>query len=771
MFLALGARIRSNTRELAAQEVMRNQRTLVDLRRRELADRIWTLSLLTDNTTLKAAIETYRVEGASAGRDVQGQLAATVQAEADRMLVDLGEDLLIVTDDQGGVIAAAATEGVGRGPPTDVSSWASVRQALDPAALLDTVGVSVAHVDSTWYQITSVPILLAGFTVGTLTLGERLDAAFVDRLHQMFRGQVAVAHPGGLVTTIPAVGPTDLADVLGSPAEEGPTPTLELGDEEFVVATVPMGRDQDDRGVTLYLLTSLTEAFRPIEAALLSSFFQYGLLAIVLAALGAAWASRSILEPLGRFVAFMTAVARTGRYAERFSVAGVPVEIASLGDAYDQLVASLTREQEELVARSEQLASANRELVRQIGEREQAERALRDSEEQLRQSQKLESLGTLAGGVAHDFNNILTVIASYTDLMLAGADPGSSAYADLTQVRDAVQRASGLTNQLLAFGRKQVLQPKVIDLNANVTSVEKMVRRLIGEHIEVRTVKSPALGRVKADPTQIEQVILNLAINARDAMPKGGTLTIETANAVLDADWVGRHGASPPGRYAMLAVSDTGVGMDEATRARIFEPFFTTKEPGKGTGLGLATVYGIVKQSGGSIWVYSELGMGSTFRVYFPLVDGVAPSVAGVEWRVVAGGTETILLVEDEPGVRGLASRVLQGSGYTTIVAASGVDALKAAAAHEGPIHLLLTDVVMPRMGGKELADALAGIRPDTLVLYMSGYTDDAIVHHGVLDSGTELLPKPFTPHELTARVRSVLDGVSKGLEAHVSRT
>ncbi|HEX8845149.1 MAG TPA: PAS domain S-box protein [Pyrinomonadaceae bacterium] len=382
----------------------------------------------------------------------------------------------------------------------------------------------------------------------------------------------------------------------------------------------------------------------------------------------------------------------------------------------------------------------------------------KELEGQLRQAQKMEAAGKLAGGVAHDFNNLLTVINGYSNLTLRRLTAEDPLRLNVEEIRKAGERAAGLTRQLLAFSRKQVLQPKVIDLNGVVREVEKMLRRLIGEDIELRAALGPGLGRVKADPGQIEQVLMNLAVNARDAMPRGGKLTIGTENVYLDEEYAAHHAAVAPGHHVMLAVSDTGSGMDEETRARIFEPFFTTKEAGKGTGLGLSTVYGIVKQSGGHIWVYSEVGRGTTFKIYLPRVGEDAqeyrqtPEPAERFW-----GAETILLAEDDEMVRTMTHVILTERGYRVLAAANGTAALSVCEQAEGPIHLLLTDVVMPGMSGRELADRLARLRPEMKVLFMSGYTDDAIVHHGVLDEGVNFIQKPFTPDALARKVREVL--------------
>jgi len=377
-------------------------------------------------------------------------------------------------------------------------------------------------------------------------------------------------------------------------------------------------------------------------------------------------------------------------------------------------------------------------------------------EDQLRQSQKMEAVGRLAGGVAHDFNNLLTAILGHADLLLEAGHDGS--HADLAEIKRAAQRAAGLTRQLLAFSRKQILQPRVLDLNTVVAGVGTLLRRLIGEDIELRIVPAQGLGSVEADPGQLEQVILNLAVNARDAMPRGGKLTIETANVDLDAVYAREHVGVEPGSYVMLAVSDTGVGMDEDVKAHLFEPFFTTKGQAQGTGLGLATVYGVVKQSGGFIWVYSEPGRGTAFKIYFPRKAAPPQELEPVPTRESSlAGSGTILLVEDEEAVRRLASRVLEARGYTVLSAANGLQALDIVQRHPGAIDLVITDVVMPHMSGRELAEMVRPRRPAAKVLYVSGYTDEAIVRHGVLDAGVLFLQKPFTPDSLARKVKEVL--------------
>jgi PAS domain S-box-containing protein len=380
--------------------------------------------------------------------------------------------------------------------------------------------------------------------------------------------------------------------------------------------------------------------------------------------------------------------------------------------------------------------------------------------DQLRQSQKMQAIGELAGGVAHDFNNLLMVVKGHAQLLLERMPNEPGLRHSAQQVENAADRAASLTRQLLAFSRKQVLQPRVLDMNDVVTGMIKMFSRVIGENIEMAFVPGAGLGRAKADPGQIEQVLLNLVVNARDAMPSGGRLTIETANVHLDRGYAAGHATVEPGPYIMLTVTDTGCGMDAETQSRIFEPFFTTKESGKGTGLGLATVYGVVKQSGGYIWVYSEVGCGTTFKIYLPQVaEEVDAPIVGQHKRGSSAGTETVLFVEDEQSVRELVRDYLRGVGYRVIEAGDGIEALKAVATNKGPIHILITDVVMPRLSGRDLATKLSSAWPDLKVLFISGYTDDTIVRHGVLEGGVAFLQKPFNLNALAEKIREVLKG------------
>jgi signal transduction histidine kinase/ActR/RegA family two-component response regulator len=450
----------------------------------------------------------------------------------------------------------------------------------------------------------------------------------------------------------------------------------------------------------------------------------------------------------------------------RLGYRGLLTVPARIGDRVVGVLSFLTRREEGFSTEDMAIAIAFAshaaialENSRLLHESRRAYDELAQAQGQLEQAQKMDAIGRLAGGVAHDFNNLLTVILGRTDIILRHLKAEDPIRRGIELIQRTAGRAAELTKQLLAFSRKQVLEAVILDLGAVTTDMREMLARLIGEDIALVTNSAPGLGHVKADRGQIEQVVMNLAINARDAMPKGGHLIVETENVELDAEYVRRHMGARPGPHVMLAVSDSGVGIPREHQRHIFEPFFTTKNQGKGTGLGLATVYGIVKQSGGYIEVDSEPGRGTTFRIYLPRVDALAPAPdRAARPAAPAGGTETILLVEDEEGVRELARDILRAGGYTVIEARNGPEALLLCEHHQGPIDLLLTDVVMPRMSGRELAERMGPLRPDLSVLYMSGYTDDAVIRHGVLGADTAFLQKPFTPAALVQRVRETLD-------------
>ncbi|HEY0729182.1 MAG TPA: ATP-binding protein [Pyrinomonadaceae bacterium] len=484
--------------------------------------------------------------------------------------------------------------------------------------------------------------------------------------------------------------------------------------------------------------------------------------------------SRNITKPLNELTETATAISQGDD--SRVVQVRQKDELGQLASAFNAMVVKVRDSQQELERkvqqRTLQLEEANRQLEslsetnvlkRALAEKEKTDalEALANTERQLIQSQKLEAVGRLAGGISHDFNNLLTVILGYSDIMLRQLSQEHPLRRYLDEIVKASERASALTRQLLAFSRKQVMQPKVFGVNNVVSELEKMLRRMIGEDIELRVSLHPDLGNIKADPVQLEQVIMNLVVNARDAMPKGGKLTIETSNVYLDQTYAKEHMSVEPGNYVMLAISDTGCGMDKETRQRIFEPFFTTKAQGKGTGLGLSTVYGIVKQSGGNIWVYSEEGRGTTFKIYFPQVREEAEEYRRVTAKAEAPrGSETILLVEDADWVRKLARQLLERAGYRVVEASGAEEAIRIieTSTNGTKIDLVLTDVIMPGMSGNDMSKHLLAQRPDLPVLYMSGYTDDAIVQHGVLEPGINFIQKPFSPDALALKVREVLD-------------
>lgn len=493
---------------------------------------------------------------------------------------------------------------------------------------------------------------------------------------------------------------------------------------------------------------------------------------LALAWAGALVLSRTITRPLDVLTSAASAI--TAGDKSRLVNIKARDEFSELATAFNEMVVAVRDSQRELERkvqeRTSELERANEQLRRfsesnamkrneAEKERTEAIEALRNSEEQLQQAQKLEAVGRLAGGIAHDFNNLLTVIMGYSTLLMR-SKMENAAYERIEEINKAAERASSLTRQLLAFSRKQVLKPEVLNINGLVDGTGKMLRRLIGEDIEVITSLKTGVGKINADPGQIEQVLINLVVNARDAMKDGGKITIETANVELDPAYSDMHIAVTPGSYVMLAVSDTGIGMDAQTRKRIFEPFFTTKEVGKGTGLGLSMVYGIVKQSGGNIWVYSEPGKGTTFKIYFPQVLSEFDEMSSARNKsdfVSRVATETILLVEDEEMVRNLTSELLREQGYQVLAAKNGEEAIRICYESKEQIDLMLTDVVMPEMNGRRLAETVGPIQQNMRVVYMSGYTDDAIVHHGVLEPGTNFIEKPFTAAILISTIREVL--------------
>jgi signal transduction histidine kinase/ActR/RegA family two-component response regulator len=608
-----------------------------------------------------------------------------------------------------------------------------------------------------------------GAVIGYLVRWRRF-AATADNRQQMTRllGTSATLYIGNTGNDIW----TDLENVVPRPAIDLRSLT-DVSTYDHAGSGTVIGMARPISGTPWAILIEFPDDVvqRPVNS-FLKRIAVISLFVFVMGVAGAFVLSRNITKPLNELTRTATAISK-GDESRAVNVRQKD-ELGQLANAFNAMVTQVRDSQQELERkvqqRTLQLEEANRQLESlsqaNVLKRTEAERektdaleALRNTEKQLVQSQKLEAVGRLAGGISHDFNNLLTVILGYSDITLRQLRD-HPLRRNLEEIVRASERAASLTRQLLAFSRKQVMQPRVFDINTVVTELEKMLRRMIGEDVELRVSLQADLGNIKADPVQLEQVIMNLVVNARDAMPKGGKLSIETTNVYLDESYALDHVSVEPGHYVMLAISDTGVGMDAETRQHIFEPFFTTKAAGKGTGLGLSMVYGIVRQSGGNIWVYSEEGRGTTFKIYFPRVTENAEEYKRAAATIhVPKGSETILLVEDADWVRKLARQILEGAGYRVLEASSADAAIQMSEASNGTrIDLLLTDVVMPGMSGNDMSKRVLVKRPDLPVLYMSGYTDDAIVEHGVLEPGINFIQKPFSPDALALKVREVLD-------------
>ena len=746
-FWVLSIEIRTSTRQQVTSQLARDQRSAQQLQAREASELLFAASLITQTPTFQYDLNIYRAEKNATGK-ARVDLVNTVEEELRNRLHNVQADLLVVTDDSGRVFAAAARDGaiVPRG--TSLLSLKAVQRALDPTARADTGDLAVLRTDAGHLEVAVYPLVQAGYTLGSLVLGRRLDSAFLVTTRAESDPEVVlttgnrVAAASDRALTTPSV-----AAQLEAHARDPQAASVRLGKEDFVVAPLSLGETQDHELVHLWMLQPLTRRVAALTRPLRRLFLLYGALAVIVAAFGSAVVARTVLGPFQKFVRYMRSGAATETRQGRFDADHEALEVRTLNESFNQLMDSIGVKRRALEERTAELASANVVLTDEINERIRVEQALRESEAQLRQSQKLEAIGTLAGGIAHDFNNLITVISGYTQLVLMRAEKGSPLVDDLRQVIEASDRASTLTHQLLAFSRKQVLQPTVLDLGEVVNGISPMLRRIIGEHILLSVESIGPLARVRADRGQLEQVLLNLAVNARDAMSGGGSLTISTSNE--------RDAAGQP-TAVCLAVTDTGIGMPADVRERIFEPFFTTKEVGKGTGLGLSMVYGIVKQSGGTITVDSEPGKGTTFTIVMPAAEQMgAADIARADDEPLPSGTETILIVEDAEDVRILARRTLEERGYTVRVARNAAEALEIAGAVG--VDVLLTDIVMPETSGPQLVSEYLATRPTPLVIYMSGYADDALSQYE-LDPKMVFLRKPFTPAILARTVRNAID-------------
>ncbi len=754
-FVALGVEVRASTRVAVTQQLARNQRTLQQLQQRNALDLLYAASLVARRPEMLAAMSISETER-NAGGTSRAELVNTVEEQLREGLRSVNADLLLATDDSGRVIAEASSSGAPHPvrPGTNLRALGAVRHALDPNAPADTGSLAVLRADSGYVAAAVYPVTQGGFMLGALVIGKWLDARFIGDVSTTSDAEVVLA-AGPRVIGSSDASLRDAAATLPAVAASARATTLRLGGAEYVAAPVDLGETQMREAVRLWILQPLSPRVAVLMSPVRRDFMLYGAIAVLIAALGAMLVARTVLGPFKRFVQHMRSGAAAEEQHGQFAADGEALEVRTLNDSFNQLMASLGVKRRELEQRTAELTSANVVLTDEINERLRVELALRESEAQLRQSQKLEAIGTLAGGIAHDFNNLITVISGYTQLALMRAVRNSPEAEDLRQVVEASDRAANLTHQLLAFSRKQVLQPTVLDLGEVVAGIAPMLRRIIGEHIELRIESGGPLARVRADRGQLEQVLLNLAVNARDAMTKGGVLTIATRN-VCPATARERIAPRDGATGVALVVADTGTGMRDDVKDRIFEPFFTTKEAGKGTGLGLATVYGIVKQSGGTIGVESELGAGSTFTITLPAAEMLAATGAMPEAEAeLPRGTETILIVEDAEDVRILARRTLEERGYTVLVARNAAEALEIS--HARHIDVLLTDIVMPQVSGPQLVARYRASGPLPYVIYMSGYADDALAQYE-LEPGTVFLRKPFSPAVLARTVRTAID-------------
>src|SRR5215831_13849297 len=761
-FVALSVEIRGDTERSLNAELLRNQKTLQQIEAHDASQLVFAAGLITQTPSFQYDLSIYRVEKNTAGR-TRTDLVNTMEDELRARLRRVDGDLLLVTDDSGRVFASAGTNGVTVPRATNLTSLGAVARALDPRAPADVGGLGVLRTDVGYYQVAAYPLVQAGITLGSLVLGRRLDSAFIASARATSDAGVVLTAGGTVVGAGDSiVDAAAAAPILAARGTDTAAATVRIRDADYVVAPVLLGETQAREPVRLWMLHPLTTRVTALMAPLRTKFFVYGAFAVFVAAVGAAFTARTVLGPVKRFIGYM----RSGTAAEerqgRFDASNEALEVRTLNESFNQLMDSLATRRRELEERTAELITANVVLTDEISERRRVEQALRESQAQLRQSQKLEAIGTLAGGIAHDFNNLITVITGYTQLALMRTPQGTPEAADLRQVVDASDRAANLTHQLLAFSRKQVLQPTVLDLGAVVDGIAPMLQRIIGEHIELRIESAGPLARVRADRGQLEQVLLNLAVNARDAMTgigrgSGGKMTIATRTIVT----------SDRASAVELEVSDTGVGMTDDVRERAFEPFFTTKEPGKGTGLGLSTVYGIVNQSGGTIRVDSAPARGTTFTIVLPASEMVGGGEAPpVDQGELPRGTETVLIVEDAEDVRTLARRTLQERGYTVLVARGAQGEMEIGGAPHG--DLLLTDIVMPRTSGPQLVAKYASMRERPLVVYMSGYADDALSQYE-LDPAVVFVRKPFTPATLSRVIRAALDAHKAAEGSHAA--
>ena len=752
-FWALNVETRNSTRLLFANALARHQRTLLQLQRQNLSQLISSAAIITQSPSLRSALETYRLETVTGGKP-RADLVETVKRDLAKVLAGIGHDVLLVTDNEGRVFAGAARRGPAPPYGIDLSGVGAVRRVLDPAATADSGDLAVIRVGAMNYQAGVYPLVLDGYAIGAVLLGERLDAGLVASARAAFDGEIVVTSGNTILASTITGGGTDLADRLArTRREQRLDRSVRVRNDEYIVASLSLGEAELGADVALWLLQPLDRTVQALSDPLRRDFVLYGVTAIILAALGSGLAARSALAPFRRFVTYMRSGAAAERVDGPFDARALPAEVRTLNESFHQLMSAISLKQQELSQRTTELTASNAVLVDEIRERKRVEQELLERDAQLRQSQKLEAVGTLAGGIAHDFNNLLTAVSGFTQLAMMGVEQESAVAEDLRQVIEAANRAGHLTKQLLAFSRKQVLQPTVLDVADVVQGLAPMLRRLLGEHIQLRTNAPNDTARVLIDRGQLEQVLLNLAINARDAMSHGGTLSIVVGcNDRRDAPRAIDTGSGT----VTITVADTGSGIPEEIRHRIFEPFFTTKEPGKGTGLGLSTVYGIVKQSGGCIEVDSRMGFGTTFTISLPTATRRdAPHDGESKPNALPRGMETILLVEDDDAVRAFARRTLEECGYTVLPASEPLQALRLAS--RARVDVILTDMLMPNLTGAQFVERFLAEHPAPVVIFMSGYADEALVADGRTMSAA-YLRKPFTAAVLARAVRDAID-------------
>ena len=769
VFVTLSIEIRDETKQLLQDLLNRSERQVLSIKEDNFSRLLWVSSQVAINPTLRAAMETYRLES-TLSTDTRQELLATVQNELNKIWTGLPHDILFVTDETGRVLAANGRLNSRPQIGEDLSVKPTLNHALNPLAEIGDGNFGVIHLQEQHYFIGTSPIYLQGYVIGTLTLGDRIDSSFLPNLRAFFGGETVVTVGGrSIASTLPQSSSGDSGAEalarLGSAVIQADG-TAHLGDEDFLITSMTLGLDDRGEPVTLFLLRSLTQALRQPNQKLMKILATQAVLAVLLGALLAWVATKTSLRPLEKFIAFMKGVAESGDYSRRFR--GQPPDEGKQAQQIDdhrdapKTGVHSTNELDLLVdgfngmlavieARDSSLKNAHTELETGIV-------VLRQKEEQLRQMQKMEAVGLLAGGVAHDFNNILMVISGFSEMALLSLGDDHAARANIAEVRKASKSAALLTRQLLAFSSKQVTRSEIINLNYLITELEKILRRVIGESIELTTKLSEDLDNILADPAQIEQVLLNLTVNGRDAIGGTGTICIETANVEPHEDLVEQYDLVVDEPYVVISVSDSGCGIDAETQTRMFEPFFTTKEKGKGTGLGLSTVHGIVKQCGGHIRVESEPGQGTVFRIYLPRITEAVEETAEAHTLDSATGSGTILVVEDEPDVSRVVCMMLKARGYKVLQAPGPVEALAMFEQNNDRIDLLLTDVIMPVMNGRELYEQIALLRPGIKTLYMSGYADGVIDDTGILPDEVNFLQKPFTPDALIAKVAQILN-------------